>query len=216
MFSIYLITPDLPVDVLVARTASALGLGTRGTRRSWHGHVALQLRAKSLSSAEQLEVALRLRELTMRADVPLFVNDRLDIAQLASADGVQLPEAGVPIARARALLGPHATIGASCHDASGIARAQAQGASFATLAPVFDVPHKGAALGADRFGQLVSSAKLPVFALGGVGPEHAHELIAHGASGLALIRAVYETDDPEAALSACCDAWANAMTHRRT
>jgi thiamine-phosphate pyrophosphorylase len=200
VFSIYLITNDEAPDALVAHARAALAFAAPD-------RVALQLRAKSLSAARLLDVAARLRELTRHAHAKLIINDRLDIAQLVGADGVQLPEAGIPVARARALLGDDVLIGASCHDAVGLARAQAQGASFATLSPVFEVEGKGAPLGMQGFADLVSRAKLPVYALGGLAPAHTAELRARGASGMAVIRAVFAADDPARALAECLAAW---------
>ena len=207
MFDLYLITDDQLPDVA--------GAVRQALRAAPPGRVAVQLRAKQRSSRELLVLATALRELTRACAAALFINDRLDIALLASADGVHLPEQGVPVARARAFLPAGTHIGVSCHDASGLERAANAGASFATLSPVYASPGKGPALGSERFAELASQARLPVFALGGVRPEHASTLRASGAAGLAVISAVFAAADPAAALHACVQAWADAAPASR-
>jgi thiamine-phosphate pyrophosphorylase len=178
------------------------------------GRVAVQLRAKQLASRALFELARALRSLTREAGVALFINDRVDVALLVQADGVHLPEQGLPIAAARKLLGAAAQIGVSCHDAFGLARATEQGASFATLSPVFETRDKGPALGVERFAELVAGTQLPVFALGGVRPEHAAALAGCGASGLAAISVVFGAADRATATAECLEAWDCAVRAR--
>ena len=205
MFDLYLISagelPDLPAAVDAA------------LRGAPPGRVAVQLRAKQRSSRELLALAEQLRDITRAHGAALFINDRVDIACSTEADGVHLPELGLPVQKARALLGAAAQIGVSCHDATGLARAAEHGADFATLSPVFNSPGKGPVLGCATFGALVQrvqraqQARLPVYALGGVRAEHAPQLRAAGAAGLAVISAVFSAGDPAGALGACVRAW---------
>lgn len=206
MFDLYLITDDRLPDLVGAVRQALQGASA--------GRVAVQLRAKQRSSRELLQLATALRALTAEHGAALFVNDRVDIAVLCGADGVQLPEQAVPVASARALLPAGAHVGVSCHDAAGLARAARDGASFATLSPVYESPGKGPALGCDRFAALASQAPLPVYALGGVRPEHARALRSAGAAGLAVISAVSSAPDPALALHACLRAWADAETEQ--
>jgi thiamine-phosphate pyrophosphorylase len=97
---------------------------------------------------------------------------------------------------ARARLGPSALIGASRHDAEGVAWAARDGATFALLSPVYEVPGKGPALGLDGFARIARVSALPVIALGGVSARNAAELIAAGAAGVAVIREVFDSVDP--------------------
>jgi thiamine-phosphate pyrophosphorylase len=159
-----------------------------------------------LSAREILAAGRDLREITSRASALLFVNDRADIAKLIEADGVHLPERGLSPDDARILIGPDAVVGVSRHDAQGLKRANAEGATFATLSPFASNPTKGAPLGAARFSKLTGSAQIPVFALGGVDLANAKEAMARGASGIAVIRAVYASRDPAAAVAALLQA----------
>lgn len=118
----------------------------------------------------------------------LVVNDRVDVALAVGADGVHLPERGLPIAEARSLLPGGALVGVSRH-----APGPAEGADYVALAPIFPTPGKGPPLGV---GALAFDCGTPVFALGGVRRENAAACLAAGAYGVAMIRGVLESTDP--------------------
>jgi thiamine-phosphate pyrophosphorylase len=188
--------------------------------------VAVQLRAKSSSTRALCEAGEALRRVTRRAGVRLLVNGRVDVALAIGADGVHLPEGGLPPASVRSLLlncsrgagatlGASALVGASCHDAAGLARAAREGADYAVLGPIGDVPGKGAPLGIEGFRALVSGAGLPVLALGGVGVEGVPALLEAGAYGVAVIRSVSRSVDPARALSALTRALDTAIAGER-
>lgn len=195
MFELLLITDPAAPRGLVGSVRAALEGGSSG-------RVAVQLRAKHLPPAELLPLARELRAVTRRRGALFFVNEHIDIARASGADGVHLPEAGPQPSAARAQLGPSALIGASCHDPAGLDRAASGGADFATLSPVFESPNKGEPLGLDRFTDWVRATRLPVFALGGIRAEHTRALKCAGASGVAVISAVFQAPDPAAAVRA--------------
>ena len=190
LFDLLLITDEAPG--LCDRVSRAL-------ERAPAGRVAVQLRHKSLPADALLELARELRIITRDAGAPLLMNDRVDVALAIGADGVHLPERGLPVEVARAQL-PAGLVGRSCHDAQGLARAAREGADFVTLAPVFAVPGKGRPLGVHGFAQLCRQASLPVYALGGIAPAHTSELRTAGARGVAVIRSVLGAADPAAQL----------------
>lgn len=193
MFDLYLITdPDTPGGLVNAVREALHGAPP--------GRVAVQLRAKHLPAAEQLDLAHALRAVTRAAAAGLLVNTSAEIARLAHADGVHLPDDHLTIADARAALPPTTLVGVSCHDADGLTRARIAAADFAVLGPVFAVPGKGEALGVARFGALVRSAGLPVFALGGIDSPQVGALRAQGAHGIAAIRAVFAARDRRSAV----------------
>lgn len=186
-FALILITdeaPDLP-----GRVERALA----GARP---GQVAVQLRHRQLPAGELLALARILRTATARHGAALLVNDRVDVALAVEADGVQLPARGLPPGVARGLLGPERLLGASCHDAAELARAAAEGADFALLAPVFPVPGKGAPLGLAGFGQLARGCPVSVYALGGISDTSVSSVIRAGARGIAVMRHVLGAADP--------------------
>jgi thiamine-phosphate pyrophosphorylase len=193
--SVHLITdarlaPDLP-----ARLAMALS-------RSPPGAVAVHLREKELGGGALLALAQALCLVCQDHGALLLVNDRLDVALAAGADGVHLPAAGVPPEEARRLLGPARLVGVSCHSAADVASAGDGGAAFATFSPIWDTPSKRAYGAPVGLAALAAAARLglPLVALGGVEPENAAEAFAAGAAGVAAIRAWLAGPDPAGAV----------------
>ena len=191
MIRLYLVTdrrlvPDLPSALQAALSALP------------PGSAAVQLREKDLPAARLLELAHRLLPICRAASAPLIVNDRVDVARAAKADGVQLPSRGFPVAQTRELLGPDRLIGASCHAADEVAAAHRSGADFALFGPVWDTPGK-TARGIAALKEAVRASSLPVLAIGGVTAETARLAIEAGAAGVACIRSVLGAPDPAAA-----------------
>jgi thiamine-phosphate pyrophosphorylase len=203
LFELLLITdPTAPLGLIGSVRAALAGIPSSDAQR-----VAVQLRAKNLPRQALADAAHELRALTRNAGVRLLINRDIELARTSCADGVHLPEAAPSPSAARAQLGAAALIGASCHDPAGLTRAAEGGASYATLSPVFDSPGKGAPLGRTRFAEWTRAALLPVFALGGVNAASAAGLKRDGASGIAVIGAVFATAEPACAVRELLDAW---------
>src|SRR5437899_11785490 len=162
------------------------------------GLPAVQLREKDLPGRPLLALAERLRAATARTGALLFVNDRLDVALAAGADGVQLGMGSVPVDVARRLLPAGTLIGVSTH-APGEAPV---GADFALFGPVWATPSKAGAQGEDRLREAVRAAAIPVLATGGVTAERIAAARAAGAAGVAVIRAILAAPDPRTATRA--------------
>jgi thiamine-phosphate pyrophosphorylase len=168
------------------------------------GRVAVHLREKDLGGGDLLALARALGAVCRARGQLLLVNDRLDVALAAGADGVHLPSAGIPPGDARRLLGPAALVGVSCHSVREVARARAGGASYATFGPVYDTPSKrpfGPPVGLAALAEACRLG-LPVVALGGVDAARVPEVLAAGAAGVAAIRAWLVGDDAAAAIRA--------------
>ncbi|HSE95706.1 MAG TPA: thiamine phosphate synthase [Methylomirabilota bacterium] len=171
----------------------------------------VQLRERDLPGGALLGLARTLHELTRRHGATLLVNDRVDAALLAGADGVHLPAAGVSAADARQLVGPGQTVGVSVHstgEAEAVAREGA--ADYVIFGPVYDTPAKrpfGPPQGVGALAETARAVRLPVVAVGGVTPERVGELRAAGAAGVAAIRALLGADDPARATEAFLRAW---------
>lgn len=190
-FSLYLITDRHQTGGrdLLAVVEGALAGGVR----------CVQLREKDLPARALLELARAMRSLTDRFGARLLINDRVDIALAAGADGVHLGEEGMPAAVARKLLGSGRLIGVSCHGRGGAAAAVAQGADFITFGPVYPTPSKAAYGEPVGIGQLAATTQeihIPVFALGGIKEANIPEALAAGAAGIALISAIIAAPDP--------------------
>ncbi len=193
-FRVYLITDrtQAPGGDILGVVAAALDGGIR----------AVQLREKDLGGRDLFRLAEAMRRLTARYGARMLVNDRIDVAYAAGADGVHLGGGSIPAADARKLLGVRALIGRSAHNGAELAAAEAEGADFATFGPVYATPSKaryGPPVGVAALAAACGSAKIPVFALGGVGPGNMQETLIAGAFGIALISAVVAAADPRAA-----------------
>ena len=163
----------------------------------------IQLRDRRTAGGPMLTAALALRTLTRDHGAALVVNDRIDVARAAGADGVHLPAASFPIAVARQLLGPDAWIGRSTHAAAEAATAAAEGADYVVLGPIFATPSKrtfGAPLGLAALA--TTRIACPVVAIGGISPANVASLRSTGANGIAVIRAILDAPDPAAATHA--------------
>jgi thiamine-phosphate pyrophosphorylase len=149
--------------------------------------VLVQVREKDLDGG----LLLALVRSALATGARVVVNDRVDVALAAGAHGVHLPERGLAIADARALLGPHALIGASRHDLAGVAEAAAAGANFIQLGPIWPSPGKGEPLGTDALARAreVIAGRAQLVAVGGIDSrERADAALAAGADVVAAIR----------------------------
>ena len=160
----------------------------------------VQLREKDLPARELLDLARRLREVTVGKAL-LIVNDRLDIALLSDADGVQLGEDGLDAASARQLMGPDKLIGRSVHSVAGAIAAEREGADFLVLGTIFPTAsHPGAETGGlDRVRAATRAVNIPVLAIGGITSDNALGVMNAGASGIAVITAITLVADAEGA-----------------
>jgi thiamine-phosphate pyrophosphorylase len=166
------------------------------------GLPAVQLRDKDLSGRALLALAEALRRATADTGALLLVNERVDVAIAAGADGVHLGGGAVPVAVARALLPPAALVGVSTH-APGAP--DAEGADFLFFGPVWTTPAKaafGPPQGAAALARAVAAASVPVLAIGGVDAARVSAARAAGAAGVAVVRAVLGAPDPGRAVRA--------------
>jgi thiamine-phosphate pyrophosphorylase len=175
----------------------------------------VQLREKDLPAAELFTLGVRLREVTKNRAL-LLINDRVDVAQACGADGVQLPENGLPTSVARWVLGRHALVGRSVHSIEAAKQAETDGADMVIVGPVFETTSKPGAppVGTALVKEIAESVALPVIAVGGINPENAGEVIRAGAAGVAVISAICGAGDPRAAAEALSQAMAEAWRDR--
>ncbi len=157
------------------------------------GVTALWLRDPRATPRELFDSAVELVPWCHRRGVALVVSDHVSVARASGADGVHVGRRSLPIHIVRSSW--NGWLGASCHTTDELAHAEAAGADYATLSPVFEVPKKGRSLGAEGFIAARESTSLPVVALGGIEPTNARPL-SHHAVGLAVRRALRDTEKP--------------------
>lgn len=162
------------------------------------GATVIQLREKNLPGKKLMELAQKYRRLTEQYGALFIVNDRLDMAQIANADGVHLGQDDIPALVARRLLGPDKIIGISVGDAAEARRAQEEGADYVGLGPFFPTGSKddvGEPVGLDTLRKVKEAIDIPVVAIGGIKVEKVAALCAAGADGVAVISAVVSAPD---------------------
>jgi thiamine-phosphate pyrophosphorylase len=169
------------------------------------GAEVIQFRQKSGTTLEMIQAAKRVRAVCRRAGVPLIVNDRVDVAIAADADGVHLGRDDFPIRLARQLLGPHRIIGGSAGSITEARAGYEEGADYLGCGPIHATatkPDAGPAAGAKLVSAIARVLPLPLIAIGGVTEADLDMLLGAGAHGIAVISAVCAAADPEEATRA--------------
>lgn len=162
----------------------------------------VQLREKRASRKEILPLAVELKEVCEQAGALFTVNDDVELARLSGAAGVHLGQEDEPVARAREILGPSAIVGRSASTVEEALAAVREGADYLGIGTVYATPTKpDAAVKGPLLLREVALLSLPMpwFAIGGVTLETAREVAEAGAPGFAVVRAVLDAEDPEAA-----------------
>ena len=158
----------------------------------------VQLREKDCPAGELLSLACELRRVTQGRAL-LIVNDRVDIALLSGADGVQLGENGLDAASVRRLVGSEMLIGRSVHSVEGAEEAELAGADFLVLGTIFETAsHPGADTGGlDLVRDVAGKVRIPVIGIGGISESKVAGLVESGAAGAAVISAISMASDPK-------------------
>lgn len=188
-YSIYLVTDDgcLQGRALIDCVREALEGGV----------TLVQYRAKTASSAEMYAEALQLKALCDSFNVPLIINDRLDIAMAVGAAGVHLGQNDLPCAAARKLLGEDYIIGVSAHNPAEAKAALQSGADYLGCGAVFGTATKADVkkLGTDGLAAICKAKGLPVVGIGGVTADNYREVRAAGADGAAIVSGILAQPD---------------------
>lgn len=167
------------------------------------GATMVQLREKQASTREFLEQARALKAALAGSDVPLIINDRVDIALAVDADGVHVGQSDMPVETVRTLVGPTKLVGLSITSEDQILRPDVEAADYLGIGPIHAQATKADAstpLGVAGFAALRRRTAKPVIAIGGVKADHAEALLNAGADGLAVVSAIMSaTDCTEAA-----------------
>ncbi len=164
----------------------------------------VQVREKGGSALRALEVALNLRRLTRQYGALLLVDDRIDIAMAAGADGVHLGQEDLPIELARRLLGSDALVGLSITDLAQLDAAGAAEADYLGVGAVFPTGSKGDATltGLPLLAAARAATPAPIVAIGGIDATNAGLAVAAGADSVAVISAITQAADTAGAVEA--------------
>ncbi len=163
------------------------------------GAPVVQLRAKDAGGRRMLELARTLRRLTQQAGAALIVNDRVDVALAADADGVHVGQSDLPAQAARRVLGDDRILGVSATNLDQALAAEADGADYVGFGPIFDAratkPDAKAPTGIEKLHEVCTRLAIPVIAIGGIGPTNADDVIRAGAAGVAVVSAITASPD---------------------
>jgi len=162
----------------------------------------IQFRQKQGLTREMIRIARDMKSLCEKAGIALIVNDRIDIAIAAEANGVHLGQDDFPITLARRLLGDDKIIGGSARNLEEALECVSQGADYIGFGPVYPTLSKedaGTATGIELLKEISEEISIPVIAIGGIDSGNIHEVISSGAHGIAVISAVCCHADPEQA-----------------
>jgi thiamine-phosphate pyrophosphorylase len=152
--------------------------------------------------------------------VVLIVNDRVDVARAADADGVHLGDDDLPVADAREQLGADAVIGRSVSTVEGARAAAEAGADYLGVGAIYatdskaDIDDEEYDIGLDPVREIDAAVDLPFVGIGGVTPENAPEVVAAGADGVAVISAITAAEAPERATRKLAEAVAEGKSRR--
>jgi thiamine-phosphate pyrophosphorylase len=176
------------------------------------GVTMVQLREREMPAGDLLDLARRVKALT-RGKAMLVINDRVDVATVVEADGIELPERGLPTGVARTLIGRYAVVGRSVHDVDSAVRARGEGADFAIAGTMYETAsHPGIELiGPKLIDDITKDNTFPVLGIGGVTAANLADLIKAGAAGIAVTSAIAGAEDVKAAteelMKALREAW---------
>ncbi len=185
---LYAITDSKRYPDMLQRLEKALKKGIR----------MVQLREKELSGLEYYQLAKRVRELTQNYDAMLFINDRVDIALAVNADGVHLPEKGLPPSVVKRIA-PELLVGYSAHSLEQALCAQEEGADFITLSPIFKTQSHPEVepIGLGLLKEVSQRLSIPVYALGGITWDRIKLCYKNGAYGIAGIGLFFDYVDSD-------------------
>lgn len=160
------------------------------------GVTLVQLREKSVSTREFLELAIRVKEITSRYRIPLIINDRLDIALAVDADGLHVGQDDLPMLKARELF-PNKIIGVSASTLAEALLAQQQGADYLGVGAVFSTSTKTDAVevSLEQLEIIKKSVTIPVVAIGGINETNLKQVLATGIDGVSVVSAILAKED---------------------
>ena len=174
----------------------------RRTEAALQGGVTfLQLREKDKSTREYLALAEKVHKLAQKYNVPLIIDDRLDIAMAVDAEGVHLGQSDLPVSIARKLLGPDKIIGATAKTVPQALEAWDQGADYLGVGAIYPTTTKVKTVltSPETLGEICRAVPIPVNAIGGLNRDNIHILSGIPIAGICAVSAIMKAEDPRQA-----------------
>jgi len=163
------------------------------------GTTVVQIREKTAETLDFYNLALKVKDITTKYNVPLIINDRVDVALAIDADGVHVGQSDMPCDVTRKLIGEDKILGVSAATIEEARKAEKDGADYIGTGAVFPTQTKDDApkITKDDLKEIVDSIDIPVVAIGGITLENAHELNDTGIAGLSVVSAIMSSDNPK-------------------
>jgi len=178
------------------------------------GATMIRVSQEGMAAGELLELAQRVHGVT-KGKALFVVDDRVDVAVAVDADGVELPETGLPTRASRTQIGKYAVVGRSVYDAERAMQATREGADYVTVGPIYRTSTKSdKPAGVGLLSEIRKDSNLPMLAAGGITADKVAEVIKAGAAGVAVTSAIAGADDPKAAAEALAQAMKDAWAER--
>jgi len=161
----------------------------------------IQLRDKLSAKADVLKFAIKLAKQIGSTKTLFIVNDYVDVAAAALADGVHLGQEDISLKQARKILGQDKIIGISCHNLAQALQAQKDGADYIGIGPIYATATKPGypGIGLKTAADLKAKIKIPYFAIGNISEDNIEQIVAAGIRRIAVCRAILKTLDPKLA-----------------
>lgn len=161
------------------------------------GVTCVQLREKNLSEEDFIQEAIEIRELCRKYNVPLIINDNLNVAIKSNADGIHVGQEDVSAAEIRKLVGDNFIIGVTAKTVEQAKKAENDGADYIGVGAVFPSPTKTNAIRItnEQLNEICSSVSIPAVAIGGISLDNITELSGCKMSGVAVVSAIFAADD---------------------
>ena len=165
------------------------------------GTTIVQLREKTASTKDFYDLALKVKEITSKYDVPLLINDRIDIAIAVDSEGVHIGQDDMPADIARRIIGEDKILGVSASTVNEAIKAESDGADYIGSGAVFPTATKddADAVSKQQLKDIVNSIDIPVVAIGGINLDNAGTLKDTGIAGFSVVSAIMSAEDPREA-----------------
>lgn len=165
------------------------------------GTTVVQIREKEGETLDFYNLALKVKEITSKYNVPLIVNDRIDVALAIKSEGVHIGQTDMPADVARSLIGDEMILGVSASTVQEARKAEKDGADYIGTGAVFPTATKDDApsITKDDLKEVTGSINIPTVAIGGITLENASELAGTGIAGISVVSAIMNSKDPKTA-----------------
>ena len=163
------------------------------------GATMLQLREKEKSTREYIELGNKVHELAQKYNVPLIIDDRLDVALASNAEGVHLGQSDMPVSTARKILGEGFIIGATTKTVAQAVEAYEQGADYCGVGAIYPTTTKVKTVltSTETLSQICQSVPIPVNAIGGLNKTNTDVLMGIKIAGICVVSAIMKAEDPK-------------------